>query len=493
MGATLRHAARRVCFGLAAAFLAAAAFSPTAGAAPALVDDVPKPDVWVGDAESLAVSVELNREALLPIPDMFKFIALDGMSTYGSSNQAGRASIVFPGNGAILGPGLACGTFGAQFPPEFKPILDTCLKYQYPLTVYADEFDNDASTVGSIALGKATDDISVSAATARAHAAVDGSNTDAVVQDLRVLGVPPFGPLALPGSEPLMLDTSIVDIDSATSRTDQRIVKGGLVTTAKATLSGVKLIGGLIRIGSLVSESTITDAADGKRTADANFRATGVTVAGQPAQITNKGLVLGSSTTPIPPALLDGINSVLDALNVKLSALPTEETLDKNGQARANVGGLIFEFQREVQGLPLLPENPITGGEVDANGVYTLTVQLGLTGAVGSAASFGSDGDVLDEVTDDLGGFSEVVGDFGFDDSGSFDDGGFDGTGALGDGPSIIGGGRGATDENRVLVRSISDNFGDRLGFLYLALMFAVLALCIAPVVAVPARIPKNV
>ncbi|MEY2425478.1 MAG: hypothetical protein QOI61_1050, partial [Actinomycetota bacterium] len=255
MGGTWRRQTRRVCFAVAATCLVLAFIAPTAGAAEE--DDVVRPSVWGGDAQSLAVSIELNRDALLPVPELFKFIALDTASTYGSSSQAARASLVFPGNGAILGPSLACGTFGGQFPPEFKPILDTCLKYQYPLTVFADEFDPDSSTNGSLAFGTPKNDIALNATTARAHAAIDGSNSDAVVQDLRVLGIPPFGPLALPGSEPLKLDTSIVDIDSATSRTDQRIVAGGLVTKARATLSGVKLIGGLIRIGSLVSESTV--------------------------------------------------------------------------------------------------------------------------------------------------------------------------------------------------------------------------------------------
>ena len=72
---------------------------------------------------------------------------------------------------------------------------------------------------------------------AKAHAGEDATTTDAVMQDLRVLGVPPFGPVTLPipGVE---MDTSLVSIDSAVSRTNQRIVKGGLIVDAEATLSG---------------------------------------------------------------------------------------------------------------------------------------------------------------------------------------------------------------------------------------------------------------
>jgi hypothetical protein len=487
----MRRWARRGCFALAATCLTIAVVSPNAGAAEEDEDDVARPSVWGGNAQSLAVSIELNRDALLPVPDLFKFIALDTASTYGSSSQAARASIVFPGNGAILGPSLACGTFGGQFPPEFKPILDTCLKYQYPLTVFADEFDPDASTNGSLAFGTPKNDIALNATTARAHAAIDGSNSDAVVQDLRVLGIPPFGPLALPGSEPLKLDTSIVDIDSVTSRTDQRIVSGGLVTTAKATLSGVKLIGGLIRIGSLVSESTVTDSASGKRTSEANFQATGVTVAGVPAQLTNKGLALGpGDKTPIPAQLKNALAGVLEALDIKFTVLPTDETLNRNGQAHANVGGLLIEFARDVQGLP-----PVQGpvGEIDLNGNYVATVQLGLTGAIGSAANFDVEGDVLDNLEDDLGDFGgDFSSGFGFDDTGAFTDGGgFASTGALGGGGRDTSNG-GSDGGSSSLVRSVSDNFGDRLGLVYLALMLSVLALAIAPRLAVPARLPGN-
>ena len=62
------------------------------------------------------MSVQVDRKALIPVPELFRFIALDGAGTYESSTRQARASLLFPGNGLILGPSLACGTFGAQFP-----------------------------------------------------------------------------------------------------------------------------------------------------------------------------------------------------------------------------------------------------------------------------------------------------------------------------------------------------------------------------------------
>ncbi|MEY2419675.1 MAG: hypothetical protein QOG90_2355 [Actinomycetota bacterium] len=480
MAGSVRRSARRVFLALAGTSLLLAFVAPSVGAQTG--DDVPPPEVWGANASARAVSVNLDRAGLLPVPDVFNFIALDGAGEYGSSGQQTRASLLFPGNGVLLGPSLACGTFGGSFPSQFKPILDTCLKYNYPLTVFADSFTPDASTNGGLALGTPGNDVQADATLARAHASVESAKTDAVLSDLRVLGIPPFGPVAIPGSDQLKLDTSIVDVDHGTSRTDQHTVKGGLLTDSKVTLSGIKLVGGLIHIKSLTSESKVTDDANGKRTAEATFQATGVTVAGVPATITNKGLELSQPNA--------AINSVLKALSITVAAMPTEETIGKaDGAARASVGGIIVSMARDVEGLPPVkvpdPSGQIPVNNVDLNGNYTLTVQLGLTGVLGSAANYGNDEDLTGGVDDALG--TDVSGDFsdsggGFDNSGSF---GGDNQ-ALGVVPSS----HGAPSQNPTLVRSVADTFGGRLGFLYLALMFTVLALCIAPRLAVSARLP---
>ena len=485
MGGTLRRRARQTFLALAATSLLLAFVSPSAGAQSD--DDSPAPEVFGANASARAISINLDRAGLLPVPDVFNFMALEGVGEFGSSSQQARASLLFPGNGALLGPSLACGTFGAQFPAQFKPILDQCLKYNYPLTVFADSFNPDSSTAGSLALGKATDDVSADVTTARAHATPRATTTDAVLNDLRVLGVPPFGPVAIPGASDLKLDTSIADVDHATSRTDQRVAGGGIVTTAKVTLSGIKLVGGLIRIKSLTSESTVTDDANGKRTSAATFHASGVTVAGQPAEITNKGLALKDANTQI--------NGVLKALNITVALLPTEETKGSATEAaKANVGGLIVSMARDVQGLPAVkfpdPSGQIPVNNLDLNGLYTLTVQLGLTGVLGSANNYGADDAGLTDNGGALG--TDVGGDFtdnggGFDDSGS----GFDSNGDSG-GNVAVGPTRplGNGTQSGTLVRSLANDFGGRIGFLYLALMFAVLALCIAPRLALPARLP---
>lgn len=478
---------RRLAFIAAGMCLLFAVVAPSS----AQEDTVPRPEVWRGRASSQAISVQLDRDALIPVPELFRFIALDGMGVYGSSKVEARSSLFFPGNGFILGPSLLCGTFGGQFPSQFKPIMDVCLQYKYPLTVFADSFEPDGATSGSLKLGSDADAISGNAVRAEAHAGEDAVTTDAVMQDLRVLGVPPFGPIT-PQIGDFEMDTSIAKVDSATSRTNQRISKGSLLVDAETNLSGISLIGGLIKIDNLRSVSQVTDDAHGARTSKPTLVMSGVTVFDQPAQFTSEGLVVGSSGSgPLDQQAQVVANELLQVFNVRATILDSEKELDKDGAAVANVGGLLIEFGRDVQGLPQIP-GPL--GQLDPNGFYTGSIQLGTTSALGAAFDF--DDVIIDDGLTD--------GDSSFDPGlpatpGVFDPGepGVPGVEV----PVNEGGGDGAggapptgsdDGERGLLARSIGGLFGDRIGMLYLALVFAVLGVAVAPALTVPARFGRS-
>ena len=480
MVASPRRTARRACLVAASVCLLLAL---TTSGAPAQEDDtVPRPEVFRGAASSHGVSVQVDRDALLPVPDALRFIALDGSGIYESSTRQARASIFFPGQGVILGPGLVCGTFGGQFPSEFKPLLDTCLQYRYPLTVFADDFEPDGATSGSLELGAPGDPISGTAVRAVAHAGEDAATTDAAIQDLRVLGLPALGPIstlltALGVETP---DTSLFTVDSATSRTDQRIVRGGLEVDAELTISGLRILGGLIRIGSVRSESSITDDGAGNRTADTTFEVSGVTVGGVPAQITDEGLVLGSPTGglgPLVEQLQSQLNDLLRSLGVTVTVLPSEESTDQDGVAVANNGGLLIELAAPLDGLPPVP-GPL--GDIDPNGLYVASLQIGATAARGAISTF--DPDAVEPETPVVdGGFDPGSPDLG----GSIDLP----APALPTEPGAPPAVTPAAPTDDSLVRSVTDLFDDRLGLVYLALAFAVLGLCIAPAFS-PARLP---
>ena len=483
MGGGPRRSVRRTCFAAAGAccvlFVALPALAQEEGTPPA----ADAPAIWRGAASSLVASVEADREALLPVADVLRFIALQGESVYETDRQTARASLFFPGEGVIQGPNLACGTFGGMFPAEFKPILEACTKIDYPLTVRADASAPDMSTAGAVHLGKPTDAVSAEGIGAKAHADVNGSSTDATIEDLKVLGLPGIDVISLLPLEQLQLDASVIGIGSATSRTDQRITDGKLVVQATSTMSGVDLVGGLIHIGSIHSSSAISDGAGGARTADASLDVSGVTVAGLPAQITADGIVIGSPAGdlgPIKQQLQSALQQLLSALNVKITLLGTTETKDDGtGQAVASAGGLLLELGINVQGAPTVP-GPL--GDIDLSGTYVGSVQLGYTGASGAASNFPS-GTVPPDTT--------ISGDTGgTDGSFTFDPGtpAFDlGSPELPSNPPAV-----TPPRGRHLVRSLGDGFGDRLGLLYLAFAFAVLGLCILPRLSLPSRLPGS-
>ena len=475
---------QRACLGAAALCLLFAAF-PGLSSAQELEDDtVPRPETFQGRAESVVAVVQLNRDALLPGEDLFRFIALDGLTSYEPSVQTARASLFFPGNGVVSGPNLLCGTFGSSFPPEFQPILDACTQYKFPLVAAADSFGNDDTAVGTVALGESTDPVSGNGAKAVSHAAEDATTSDAVVQDLQVLGLPDPGGLVPPLSD-LDLDATVFRVDSAASRTRQEIVRGSLVTRAESTLSGVRMIGGLLEIGSLRSISTLTDDGLGKRTVSADLDISGVTFGGQPAKITDKGLVLGSpsGSGPLAQQQQAQLNDLVQQLGLEVRVLPIELDEDREGAGVAGVGGVQIDFARDLSGLPSLPAIPQLGS-LDPNGTYTASVTLGTTSVLGLAATFPLE----------LG--PDVPVDAGFVDPGLTADGGFSdevaapaSDVAAPDVPEVS---KAPESEQRRALRArlLGGIFGDRLTLVYLALVLSVLALCIVPRLTLPARLP---
>jgi hypothetical protein len=444
--------------------------------------------VWHGAASADVASFDVDQ-SVLPLSGIVNPIVAKANSTYETDNQTADAGLLYPGNGVLQGPNLLCGTFlSGSVPDAFQPFVDACTKFDYPLWVKADASQHDASTEGRLQLGKPTDPFSVQATGASAHADKDAATSDAELADVHVLGLPGINVIPLLGIQQLKLNPNVVGIANASSATDQRITDGKLVVQARSVLSGIDLVGGLIHIGSLRSTSTITD--DGaKRTSAAQLEVGGVTVAGLPAEITTDGLQIGTSATPLGPVatqLSRTLTQLLGALGVKLTLLPTTHTTDDGtGQAVASAAGLLLEITLNVKGLPAIP-GPL--GQMDLNGAYVGTLQLGYSGASGAAATF-----------DDSGGAN-----------GGTDLGGGEGVTDLGSGP-VFGGDEGVTDlgiapgpstsptapavtppRGNHLVRSLGDGFDDRLGMLYLAFAFMVLALCLAPRLTLPARLPGS-
>lgn len=483
-----RAVLRRAALAGAAASLAVGLLGPGADAQEDTGLDLP--DGFAGAASSRALSLGVITPALVPVNDLFEFAAGEGRGTYEPANQEARSSLFFPGNGLVMGPGLLCGTFfGPNIPPEgdpiFGPIVDTCNGYRYPLAVYADSLNPAGQTEGALVLGERSDPVSLEAAGARARAALDATVTDAEVNDLRVAGAPALGSLEgvlrLAGQEPT--DANLVAVDSLTSRTDQRIVDGALVAESEATVSGLRLLGGLVRIGSIVSRSQLTSLPGAAPEVQATVEASGVEVAGAPAQLTDDGLVLGDPAAPSGPVaqqLASQVAAVLQESGFRIEVLPVEQG-EVDGIPFASAGGVLVEFSTPLSGLPPLP-GPT--GDVDVNGAYGVRLQLGTTGVRGFADSF-DDADpapVGGSVVRPPGG-SAVGGTGGFRTAPPPAPGA--GPGAAPDGAAVL---EPSPEVGRT--SALSDLFADRMAFLYLSFTLTALALCLAPKLTLPARFP---
>ena len=480
MRGSRRSWVRRACFGAAALF-GLLALVPTPSSAQEETGGA-RPELFQGHAESIGVVGEFNRDALLPGEDLFRFIALDGLGDYEPSVQKARAALFYPGNGVVSGPNLACGTFGGEFPEPFQPIVDQCLKYKFPLIAESDSFDDESSATGSVALGSPGDTVSGSGARATSRANEAGAITDAVVNDLEVLGLPDPGSL-VPDLSDIDVDAAVLRIDSMASRTRQEIVQGSLVTRAESTMSGVRLIGGILQIGNLSSVSKVTDDGQGRRTATADLDISGVRVAGMPARITDKGLVLESSSGsgPLAQQQQAAVNEFIQELGLEVRVLPFEADEDREGVGAASVGGLQVDFVRDVDGLPPLPGPPPLG-ELDPNGQYTGSFLFAPTSVLGLAATFPVE--AIPEVPVDPGIIDPGVTGGSFGESVSSP-----GDVAMPSSPDAPEAPT-AAERRALRARLLGGLFDDRIAMAYLGMVFAVLGLVLVPRLSLPARLP---
>ena len=128
--------------------------------------------------------------------------------------------------------------------------------------------------------------------------------------------------------------------------------------TASSDLTGVSLLGGLIRIGSITSTaSAISDGNSGHGTA--TTRIGDVTVLGQPASIGSDGLVLPSLAGPLGPVVgpvaQNALSQVISGLGVTIKEFPSSQSQDGAGYTTTS-GGLSVEIVPPSSAAPLLEQ-----------------------------------------------------------------------------------------------------------------------------------------
>ncbi|HLI55128.1 MAG TPA: choice-of-anchor P family protein [Acidimicrobiales bacterium] len=131
------------------------------------------------------------------------------------------------------------------------------------------------------------------------------------------------------------------------------------VATSSSALAGVKLLGGLIDIGSITSTAKASSDGSDPPTGSAATHISGVTVLGQPASIGSDGLTLpdfASSLGPVVgPIVQNAISQTISGLGLTVTEFPS--TVGADGEAYdATSGGVSIRIVPPSSAAPLLEQ-----------------------------------------------------------------------------------------------------------------------------------------
>ena len=482
----------RTCL-IGAAVALAAAVAPWHANAQSVGSGSARPKVFSTSSEAIGVDYFPDQEGgLTPIKDTFHTQFVAGSSTMSSSNgPSARSAVADPGNGVTKGPATGCGQLGpltAAF-PEFSPLVETCTNSAWPFLADADGFNTDPSTAGAMTFGKPDGQLYGQGGEARAHVGDDGtSSTDAIIGSMRIAPVPgggatglPLPPsVTLPGLTPAAPapgapapDTSIYDSGSVTAITSNTFEGSAtVISRAEATVTGVRVLGGLVTIDSIVStaESRYTNGADPVGTSSTTVQ--GVKVLGQPATIDDQGLQVGDgSGNGGTGPLNDAATKALAESGLTIKLVGATQGVDDKGFITAASQGVVVEYRRTVD----------TGGQ--GSGTYFVRYNL----ASVSTRAFDRD---LSRPTSSTGGTTTPSITPAKPSTGPTS--GFTGGTAVAPAapPAAAGAPEAASDPASP---ASSGGLGTvRLKWLYLSFTLATLGVCLVPRLLLPARLPAQ-
>lgn len=165
-------------------------------------------------------------------------------------------------------------------------------------------------------------------------------------------------PGGTPGLPPEL--AALVDFEGYTSSSQNAVVDGKVVTTARSALGDVSLLGGVITLDGIVSTSSSTS--DGtKGVTSGRTVLGGMTVAGQEFSFGTDGFVAAGQGQEAP-ALPAQLTDALDQLGIKL-VLTKPERKVKGDQASLATSGLVVDIDTSVlrKQLNALPLDDIIG------------------------------------------------------------------------------------------------------------------------------------
>lgn len=133
--------------------------------------------------------------------------------------------------------------------------------------------------------------------------------------------------------------SGLVTVGSMSATSDTTLDEGLVTTTTRSEATGIELLGGMIRIGVLVSRAeAMSNGSEGR--ASGSLSPVEVTVAGQPAAFGSggEGLVI-----PGREAATTALNQFLEQIGMEIRLLPKDIGVDQ-GTATVDVSGLFVRF-----------------------------------------------------------------------------------------------------------------------------------------------------
>jgi hypothetical protein len=272
-----------------------------------------------------------------------------GRSRFASGGvSTATAASAYPGTLVTQGPAFISSQFlgmitgpmcSAGFPCEALPKQPS-----YPLVAEAQYPSNPDASSDVEGQTVAAGPMSYKVGEVRAHAGTDSASSVATMSGYTIMA---------PGATSLDPSLALFYVGSMEAVTHQGFNDdGALVVEATARLSGISMYGGAVRIDSL--EAISIAKSDGKGHMDTESRVTvgGATANGQPAEVTEQGLVVAGNSTEGPMGALRGaVAQMFQATGQSVRLVEaTHETRD--GTASSDATGMIMTWKLDASQVP---------------------------------------------------------------------------------------------------------------------------------------------
>jgi hypothetical protein len=227
----------------------------------------------------------------------------------GLGNSRAFASLPYPGDLAISGPGLLAGLTGLPSPPPYPFYVDSS---------YPTEEESKLTQPGYELIAKSAEQ------TSEASTSTGGTSGESAIGSTRT--------------------RALTTRDPAT----------GAVTAEATGTADVVNIGGVLRIGQASAVAKVTRAPGAEPVRESGFAVNGLMIAGQTVGISEKGLTFGGSTTPLPAG--NPLGEVLTQAKITVTYVVATNTAD--GVVSP---GLVITQEQQIPGGPTMVMRYIFG------------------------------------------------------------------------------------------------------------------------------------